>query len=131
MNFLTTLNIPKCDWIITNPPFNVSAQFIQRAVEIGVPFALLLKSQYWHSKQRYDLFFLRKPAYVLPLTWRPDFTGEGCSLLDMQWTVWLDRDMETRYVPLEKPQECEVTVKIQERPQDEQMDIFDFIGGVK
>lgn len=127
INFLTTLNIPKCDWIITNPPFNVSEQFIMRSIEIGVPFALLLKSQYWHSKKRYDLFNVRKPAYVLPLTWRPDFTGEGSSLLDMAWTVWLKDDAKTMYVPLEKPDECSVSVGLKERPQEEQMNIFDFL----
>lgn len=37
--------------IVTNPPFNVSAAFIQRCIDIKVGvFALLLKSQYWHSK---------------------------------------------------------------------------------
>lgn len=51
-----TMPAPECDWIITNPPFSVSDKFIERCVELGKPFALLLKSQYWHARKRYDLF---------------------------------------------------------------------------
>jgi hypothetical protein len=58
-----TMPLPECDWIITNPPFSVSDKFIERCMEHGKPFALLLKSQYWHAKKRYDLF-LNAPPYL-------------------------------------------------------------------
>lgn len=82
-----------CDWIITNPPFSLSDKFIKRCVEHGKPFALLLKSQYWHAKKRRDLFMENPPRYVLPLTWRPDFlfkqTGKRhAPLMDVMWCVW-------------------------------------------
>ena len=92
----------KCDWIITNPPFCLSEDFIRHASDMGVPFAFLLKSQYWHSKKRAKLFEECKPSYVLPLTWRPDFTGQGNSLMDCIWCVWTG-ELETVYQPLEKP----------------------------
>lgn len=93
-----------CEWIITNPPFFLSEQFIGRAAQIGVPFAFLLKSQYWHSSKRLAIFRTYPPSEVLPLTWRPDFTGEGSSLMDMIWCVWrVDRGGQTIYCPLEKP----------------------------
>lgn len=91
----------KCDWIITNPPFNMAAQFIERALQFAVPFAFLLKSQYWHSKKRLALFRAAPPYAVLPLTWRPDFTGQGNSLMDMCWVVW--KKPVTIYEPLERP----------------------------
>lgn len=79
----------ECDWIITNPPFMLSEEFIRRSKEHGKPFALLLKSQYWHAKRRYKLFEECKPTAVYPLTWRPDFGGTGGSpLMDVIWTVW-------------------------------------------
>lgn len=87
-DFLTTERTG-ADWIITNPPFNLSEQFIHRAIMLDKSFAFLLKSQYWHSKKRYSLFMQHRPDYVLPLTWRPDFTGQGCSLLDCIWCVWI------------------------------------------
>ena len=92
-----------CDWIITNPPFFLAEQFIVRAGQIGVPFALLLKSQYWHSQKRLAIFRAYQPTAVLPLTWRPDFTGEGGSLMDMIWCVWNGGDGQTIYCPLERP----------------------------
>ena len=93
------------DWIITNPPFSLAEQFIRRAACFNVPFAFLLKSQFWHSGKRYSLFMERRPRFVLPLTWRPDFTGQGSSLMDVLWCVW-DADIsrqETIYIPLKKP----------------------------
>lgn len=92
-----------CEWIITNPPFSLAKEFIERSLQHNKPFAMLLKSQFWHSAKRYDLFTKHKPTFVLPLTWRPDFTGAGASLLDMLWVVWLGKSDVTYFQPLEKP----------------------------
>lgn len=103
IDFINTNARNVCDWIITNPPFNVSEKFIRKCLTLNIPFALLLKSQYWHSMKRYDLFYERKPAYVLPLTFRPDFTGGGASLMDMHWNIWDVKDRDTIYLPMKKP----------------------------
>lgn len=92
-----------CDWIITNPPFSIAKEFIIRAKQTQKPFAFLLKSQYWHSSKRLELFRRYQPTYILPLTWRPDFTGQRGSLLDMIWVVWVGVSQTTFYEPLEKP----------------------------
>lgn len=105
-DFLTaSLPNEDVDYIITNPPFSLSVEFIRHCAELDRPFALLLKSQYWHSAKRKPLFDEIRPTAVLPLTWRPDFTGEGSSLMDMLWTVWIDKDTwgETLYQPLDRP----------------------------
>lgn len=106
------LKIPfrECEWIITNPPFSLSEQFIRRCKEYDRPFALLLKSQYWHAKKRLSIFRETHPSYICPLTWRPDFMfgkrGKGSPLMDVMWVVW-DKDIWKRdyplYIPLEKP----------------------------
>lgn len=106
-DFLTTEH-NFSDWIITNPPFSLSEQFIRKCAEYGVPFALLLKSQYWHAARRLALFSEITPTYVLPLTWRPDFFFKergGSPLMDVIWCVWLPWEKGTRYIPLEKPKE--------------------------
>lgn len=90
-------------WIITNPPFSRSVEFIRHANELNRPFALLLKSQYWHSARRKPLFDEIRPAAVLPLTWRPDFLGQGASMMDMIWCVWRGKHAVTIYHPLSKP----------------------------
>lgn len=95
------------DWIITNPPFSLAEQFIRRSGEHGIPFAMLVKSQYWHANKRFFLFYENKPAYILPLTWRPDFLfktrGSGSPLMDVMWCVWIPGATKTEYRPLLKP----------------------------
>lgn len=100
------------EWIITNPPFSFSAEFIDRGIwwleEID-GFAFLLKSQYWHAASRLPLFKKRPPAYVLPLTWRPDFAfGErgGAPTMECLWTVWKRYSTITEYTLLERPESC-------------------------
>ncbi|HEY5585700.1 MAG TPA: SAM-dependent DNA methyltransferase [Ruminiclostridium sp.] len=106
IDYLKTQMIP-CDWIITNPPFNVSEEFIRRSIEHKKPFALLLKSQYWHSKSRLKVFEDFRPEAVLPLTWRPDFlfgAKGGAPTMECIWTVWGTESAKiTRYEPLKKP----------------------------
>lgn len=103
IDFLTARqpgNAPAADWIITNPPFSLADEFIRHAAEIGKPFAMLLKAQYWHAAKRAQLFREIPPSYVLPLTWRPDFLfkerngKKGASpLMDVMWCVWLTPQM--------------------------------------
>lgn len=99
----------ECQWIITNPPFSLAESFIKRCIEHQKPFALLLKSQYWHAKRRLNLFREHKPDYILPLTWRPDFLfgerGSGSPLMDVVWVVWGAKPAHiTKFWPLEKPE---------------------------
>ena len=95
-------------FIITNPPFSASEEFIRHALDLDVPFAFLLKSQYWHAARRYDLFEECPPSYVLPLTWRPDFLfkqeGKHSPLMDVIWCVWMRDGGPTIYEPLPRPE---------------------------
>jgi hypothetical protein len=52
-NFLT--EIEQYDYIITNPPFSISYEFIQKAKIVAKKkFAFLLPLSYLHGKKRYD-----------------------------------------------------------------------------
>lgn len=107
-DFLTTPLI-SCKWIITNPPFSLSEQFIGRCIEHHKPFALLLKAQYWNARKRLSIFRGHEPTYILPLTWRPDFLfktrGHGSPLMDVMWVVWGKNSADqTIYYPIEKPE---------------------------
>ena len=97
---------PQPDWIITNPPFNLSEGFIRKALSITPNVAMLLKSQYWHAARRLSLFTECQPAYVLPLTWRPAFleAERGSSpLMDVIWVVWKGQVSTTEFLPLKRP----------------------------
>lgn len=107
-DFLTCDMPENIDFIITNPPFSKSEEFIRKCRDHDACFALLLKSQYWHAKKRLELFYEHPPLYVLPLTWRPDFLfkqrGGGSPLMDVMWCVWdkCTHDV-TYYRPLGRP----------------------------
>lgn len=102
-DFLSTEIADNYSWIITNPPFITAQDFITRAASLNKPFALLLKTQYWHSAKRLKIFSDIQPTFVLPLTWRPDFCGKGASLMDVIWVVWIGKSPVTYYQPLKKP----------------------------
>lgn len=108
VNYLTEKR--ECEAIITNPPFNLSQEFIEKALSEAKIVAFLLKSQYWHAKKRLSLFNNNSPAYVLPLTWRPDFLYQerkdgkkGSPTMEMAWTVWISGNTDTKYRILDKP----------------------------
>jgi hypothetical protein len=105
VNFIGS-TLPNCDWIITNPPFNVSVEFINQCIAHGKPFALLCKSQYWHAAKKTKVFNAFRPRFVLPLTWRPDFLfkGKGAApTMECLWTVWGTEPAKvTEYVLLER-----------------------------
>jgi hypothetical protein len=46
------------DCIITNPPFSIKQQFLERAYMLGKPFAFLLPLTTLETKKRQDLFRL-------------------------------------------------------------------------
>lgn len=113
-DFLKT-DSTSCSWIITNPPFNTALDFIRQCDLISrrnpnsKGFVLLLKSNFWNVKRNVEVYNSVKPSYVLPLTWRPDFLGNGRPVLDMNWNVWLTADLKSReavpteFIPLAKP----------------------------
>ena len=98
IDFLSTIR--ECDAIITNPPFALSEAFILHSLSQADTVAMVLKSQYWHAAKRKSLFDEFPPAYVLPLTWRPDFMGGergGAPTMEVHWTVWINGDTNTKY----------------------------------
>lgn len=92
--------------IITNPPFALAQKFIEKSLDEAPFVAMLLKAHYWHASKRSSLFKNNPPAFILPLTWRPNFFGSkstGSPTMDFQWTVWIKGENDTRYRLLEKP----------------------------
>ena len=90
--------------MIANPPFKIAVPWIKKAFELQYDiFALLLKSQYWHAAIRFKLFHECKPSLIMPMTWRPDFTGGGNPTMDCMWCVWKRGVMTTTFEPLRKP----------------------------
>lgn len=54
------------DWIITNPPFRLAEQFIQRASEIAkVGYAVIARSAFLEGIGRYENLFKVKPPSIV------------------------------------------------------------------
>lgn len=93
--------------VITNPPFTLAVEFIQRLWPMRVPFALLLKSTFWHAKGRAGLFEHSAPYAVCPMLWRPNFAPDrgNSPTMDVCWTVWGATPADVcQYIQLHKPE---------------------------
>jgi hypothetical protein len=80
------------DAVITNPPFKIADQFIRRALDLAPVAVMLLKAQYWNTKNRKALFRETRPYMELNLTWRPAFLAQergNNPLMDCMWVVWV------------------------------------------
>jgi hypothetical protein len=92
----------RADWIITNPPFRPADQFALRALDLAkVGVALLLRTQWLESEERYRLIFRDQPPTLfapfverVPMLrgrWDPD----ASTATSYSWFVWL-RDVAPR-----------------------------------
>ena len=84
------------DWIITNPPFNLAGQFLQRALrDARKGVAMLLRTSWLEGGERYrEIFHGMSPSIVavfserVPMVakrWDPD----ASSATSYAWFVWL------------------------------------------
>lgn len=88
----------KIDAVITNPPFSLAREFIEKALTVAPIVIMLVKQNYYNTIGRYDFFQDQRPQIFLPITWRLAFLPErGKSpLMDCAWAIWapnLDQDL--------------------------------------
>ena len=83
------------DWVITNPPFRLAAEFIARGLDIAsTGVAMLVRTSFIEGVRRYaTLFSKRRPAILAPFAERvPMFKGridpEGSTATSYCWLVW-------------------------------------------
>ena len=75
------------DMIITNPPYSLKNQFLEKCYEYDKPFALLLPLTALEGIARGDMF--RKCGIsVIVLDKRADFTGKGANWFNTSWFCW-------------------------------------------
>lgn len=99
--------------LFTNPPFSdedgnaLAEGFIRQAHALGYEYiSMILKANYWNTKNRIKLFREHKPVMVVPFSWRLDFTGGGSNHFDCVLVIWIPGDYEGRCEfcdPMEKP----------------------------
>ena len=95
IDFLFSSHVKNVDWVITNPPFRLAAEFIERGLETATTgVAMLVRTSFIEGVGRYQtLFSKRQPAILAPFAERvPMFKGridpEGSSATSYSWLVW-------------------------------------------
>lgn len=83
------------DWVITNPPFNLAVEFVERALdEAGQGVAVLVRTAWLEGAERYErLFRDSPPTIVAPFVERvPMVKGrwdpEASTATAYAWIVW-------------------------------------------
>ena len=86
------------DWTITNPPFRLAEQFVERAIatsEIGV--AVIVRSAFLEGVGRFQrLFSILPPSYVLQFSERVvmhkgKLSPTGSTATAYAWLVWVGK----------------------------------------
>lgn len=106
--------------VITNPPFHLAREFVEKALADGAERVyLLLKATYWHAARRTDLFEGTPHSRIMPLSWRLDFTGEGSPPMECCWFEWIRgyQGLYPKYGPILKrpkinPDKCKNTIEL-------------------
>lgn len=104
------------DWTITNPPFRLAEQFIERMASTSrVGFAVIVRTSFLEGQDRCEALFTKNPpSYILQISERCGmFKGRlmrlGTKFLDRDgversastatsycWLVWIDGENDTR-----------------------------------
>lgn len=91
-----------CDWIITNPPFRLAEQFINRGLEVAeIGVAVLVRSVFIESVGRYESLFLKRPPAVVaqfvervPMV-KGRLDKRASTATSYAWIVWTKEPVET------------------------------------
>lgn len=89
--------IDTVDFTITNPPFRLAEQFIERASQSSeFGFAMIVRAAFLESVGRYNsLFSVNPPSHVLQFTERVvmhkgKLSAKGSTATAYAWLVWLE-----------------------------------------
>lgn len=71
------VEVPECDYIISNPPYSLKTEVFKHLREIGKPFAMLINFQgIFDNKERFGLFN-NMPIEMMYLSPRVSYIKEG------------------------------------------------------
>lgn len=94
MDFLKCNGIsPRPDTIITNPPYFIAREIIEKCFEIApdAEIIMLLRLAFLESKKRREFWKKHPLTQLYPLIERPSFTGRGTDATAYGWFVWTKR----------------------------------------
>lgn len=75
--------------IITNPPFSLALEFLQKSLQEADTVIYLLRLNFLGSQKRRAFWQANRPSHVLVLANRPCFTGDGkTDSIEYAWFCW-------------------------------------------
>lgn len=85
--------------IVTNPPFNLSYEFMEKAVELADRcVALLLPIRYLSGKKRCEFYYNHPPSKIIVIPSKVDFLGNGNPMMEFAWFIWERGQNETKVI---------------------------------
>lgn len=92
-------------WIITNPPFRLAEQFIERALSIAtVGVAMIVRTSFLEGVGRYENLFTKTPPNIIaqfaervPMV-KGRLTATGSTATAYCWLVWMAGATGSRFV---------------------------------
>jgi hypothetical protein len=92
------------NWVISNPPFRLAEQFIERSFEVRgwQGTAMLVRTSFLEGVGRYENLFKRQPpSFVAQFAERVPMVkgridGEAPTATSYAWLVWMDGEEQTR-----------------------------------
>lgn len=88
VDFLKNDDSERYDFIITNPPFSLAQEFVEKSLTLANCVIMLLRLNFLASKSRKEFWEKHPPTAIHVLTKRPSFTGSGTDATDYAWFVW-------------------------------------------
>lgn len=93
----------RTDWTITNPPFRLAEQFIDRALQCSDNVAVIVRSAFLEGVGRHKALFSRNPpSLILQFTERVvmhkgKLSAKGSTATAYCWLVWAAGETGTRF----------------------------------
>ena len=90
-----------CDLIITNPPFSLAQEFIEKALSISKPntyVIMLLRLAFLESKKRHAFWQKYPLSELYVLSQRPKFINNKSDATAYGWFVWNKTQVERNIV---------------------------------
>jgi len=94
-DFLDHRPVREYKTIISNPPYSIALDVINKCFEIavaGTEVIMLLRLAFLESKRRYQFWQKHPVSKLYILSERPSFTGKGTDATAYAWFVWNSDD---------------------------------------
>lgn len=89
IDYLTYSPPRMVDLIVTNPPFSLAIEFLQKSLREAVTVVYLLRLNFLGSQKRKAFWQANPPSHVLVLSRRPCFTNDGrTDSIEYAWFAW-------------------------------------------